>query len=91
MKLKYKFRVHNLMDSYPTSEDALFDIVNFLRERDINLKGEWSDIGIKGAFSKKLSEEDISSLLQELTTGKFLEKREGAGKRNYYKIIKNPF
>lgn len=91
MKLKHKFRVHNLMDSYPTSEDALFDIVNFLRERDINIEGEWSDLGIKGAFHKKLSEEDISSLLEELVKSEFLKKREGAGKRNYYTVIKNPF
>lgn len=91
MKLKYKFRVHNLMDCYPTSEDALFDIVNFLRERDINLEGEWSDLGIKGAFHKKLSDDDISSLLNEMTEAGFVEKREGSGKRNYYKIIKNTF
>lgn len=91
MKLKYKFRVHDLMDSYPTSEDAMFDIVNYLQDRNINLDKEWSDLGIKGAFRKKLSEEDISSLLQELTDGGFLIKREGAGKRNYFKIIKNPF
>lgn len=79
------------MDSYPTSEDALFDIVNFLRERDINLEGEWSDLGIKGSFHKKLTDEDISTLLQELVDNGFLRKREGAGRRNYYTIIKNPF
>lgn len=91
MKLKYKFRVHHLMDSYPTSEDALFDIINFLRERNINTEEEWSDLGVKGAFQKKLSEDEISLLLQELTDEGFLQKREGAGKRNYYKILKNKF
>ena len=91
MKLKYKFRVHHLMVSYPTSEDALFDIINFLRERNINTEEEWSDLGVKGAFQKKLSEDEISLLLQELTDEGFLQKREGAGKRNYYKILKNKF
>ena len=62
-----------------------------LQMRDINIEEEWSDLGIKGAFSKKISEDDISSLLQELTDGGFLIKRLGAGKRNYYKIKQNPF
>lgn len=91
MKLKHKFRVHHLMDSYPTSEDALFDIVNFLNDRDINLEGEWSDLGIKGAFHTNLSDEDRKALLQELVDGKFLSMRKGSGKRDYYTIIKNPF
>lgn len=90
-KIKYKFRVHHLMDSYPTSEDALFDIVNFLLEHNNTLEGEWSDLGVKGAFQKKLSEDDIDAILQELTDQDFLIKRPGAGKRNYYTIKHNPF
>ena len=90
MKLKYKFGVFNLLDSYPTSEDALFEIVNFLQERN-KMQEEWSDLGIKGAFSKRLEDEDISTLLNDLSTGGFLSKRSGAGKRCYYKVLKNPF
>lgn len=90
MKLKYKFRVHHLMDSYPTSEDAIFDIINYLQDKNISLNKEWSDFTIKEAFHKKLSKEDISSLLQKLIDEGFLLKREES-KRNYFKIIKNPF
>lgn len=90
MKLKYKFRVHSLLDSYPTPEDALFDIVNFLQERN-NIENEWSDLGIKGAFQKKLSDEEIGNLLQELVKQEFLTMRHGAGKRSYFKIIKHNF
>ena len=87
MKLKYKFRVYNLLESYPTEEDALFEITNFLQERN-RLEEEWSDLGIKGAFSKKLSEEEISKLLKSLVDQGFLSMKEGSGKRNYFKVLK---
>jgi hypothetical protein len=90
MKLKYKFGVYNLLESYPTEEDALFEISNFLKERN-RLEEEWSDLGIKGAFSKKLSEEEISKLLKSLVDQGFLKMKEGSGKRNYFTVIKNPF
>ncbi len=90
MKLKYKFKVYHLLESYPTEEDALFEIVNFLQERK-RLEEEWSDLGIKGAFSKKLSEDEISKLLKSLVDQGFLAMKEGSGKRNYFRIIKNPF
>jgi hypothetical protein len=90
MKLKYKFRVYNLLESYPTEEDALFEIVNFLQERN-RVEEEWSDLGIKGAFSKKLTEDEISVLLKSLVDQGFLSMKEGSGKRNYFRIIKNPF
>jgi hypothetical protein len=90
MKLKYKYRVYNLLESYPTEEDALFEIVNFLTERK-RLEEEWSDLGIKGAFSKRLSEEEISKLLKSLVDQGFLFMKEGSGKRNYFRVIKNPF
>ena len=85
MKLKYKFKVYHLLESYPTEEDALFEISNFLEERD-KLNEEWSDLGIKGAFSKKLPEEEISKLLESLVKQDFLTMKEGSGKRNYFKI-----
>jgi len=90
MKLKYKFKVFHLLESYPTPEDVLFEIVNFLSERN-RLDQEWSDLGIKGAFSKRFSEDEISDLLQQLVDQGFLAKKEGSGKRNYFRIIKNPF
>lgn len=90
MKLKYKFRVHNLLESYPTEEDALFEITNFLQERN-RLEEEWSDLGIKGAFSKKLTEEETSKLLQSLVDQGFLTMKAGSGKRNYFRIITSPF
>jgi hypothetical protein len=90
MKLKYKFRVYNLLESYPTSEDALFEIINFLSEKG-RLDQEWSDLGIKGAFSKRFSEEEITNLLEPLVDEGFLAKKEGSGKRNYFRILKNPF
>jgi hypothetical protein len=90
MKLKYKFRVHHLLENYPTPEDALFDIINFLSERE-RIDHEWSDLGIKGAFQKKLQEEEISYLLKQLSDQGFLHMKEGSGKRNYFRIINNPF
>lgn len=90
MKLKYKFRVYNLLESYPTEEDALFEITNFLQERN-RLEEEWSDLGIKGAFSKKLSEDEIAKLLKSLVDQGFLSMKEGSGKRNYFRIITSPF
>ena len=90
MKLKYKFRVHHLLESYPTEEDALFEIINFLQERN-RLEEEWSDLGIKGAFSKKLSEDEIAKLLKSLVDQGFLSMKAGSGKRNYFRIIKNHF
>jgi hypothetical protein len=82
--------VHHLLESYPTEEDALFEIVNFLKEKDKSDQ-EWSDLGIKGAFSKKLSEQEISILLKSLVDQDFLSMKEGSGKRNYFRIINNPF
>jgi hypothetical protein len=90
MKLKYKFRVYNLLESYPTEEDALFEITNFLQERN-RLEEEWSDLGIKGAFSKKITEEETSKLLQSLVDQGFLTMKAGSGKRNYFRIITSPF
>jgi hypothetical protein len=90
MKLKYRFRVYNLLESYPTEEDALFEITNFLQERN-RLEEEWSDLGIKGAFSKKLTEEETSKLLQSLVDQGFLTMKAGSGKRNYFRIITSPF
>lgn len=90
MKLKYKFGVHHLLDSYPTPEDALYDITQFLSEKNRSDQ-EWSDLGIKAAFQVKLSEEEIANLLDILTEEGFLIKREGSGKRNYFRIKQNPF
>lgn len=90
MKLKYKFRVHHLLESYPTEEDALFDIVSFLQEKG-KLSEEFSDAGIKVAFQKKLQEEELSSILESLVNQEFLIKREGSGKRSYFRISRNPF
>lgn len=78
------------MESYPTEEDALFEIINFLQEKG-RLEEEWSDLGIKGAFSKRLSEEEISVLLKSLVDQEFLSMKEGSGKRNYFRILTNPF
>jgi len=89
MKFKYKYRVHHLLESYPTEEDTLFDIVTFLEERK-RLEDEWSDLGIKGAFAKKLEEEEIKKLLKSLVDQKFLSMREGSGKRDYFRIISIP-
>ena len=90
MKIKHKYRVHPLMDSYPTVEDALFDICCLLQDRD-KLNEEWSDLGIKPAFHKKLSEEEIDKLLNSLAIQGYVSRREGAGKRKYYKILKHDF
>jgi hypothetical protein len=90
MKIKHKYKVHYLLDSYPTEEDALFDICNLLFERE-KLNEEWSDLGIKPAFQKKLTEEEIGVLLQSLTLQGYLNCRNGAGKRKYYTIIKHDF
>lgn len=90
MKLKYKFKVYNLMDTYPTAEDALFDIINYLESRN-TIEEEWSDLGIKPAFPKTIEFDDIKLLLNELVESNFLSFRKGSGARNYYKLIKNPF
>ena len=79
------------MGSYPTAEDALFDIINYLEFRNI-INDEWSDLGIKGAFvNKKIEFEDVKLLLAELVNQEFLSFRPGNGTRNYYKLLKNPF
>ena len=90
MKIKYKYKVHHLLDSYPTEEDALFEIITFLTERE-KLSEEWSDLGIKGAFTKRLPEEEVSKLLDSLSLQGFISKRDGNGKRKYFTVIKNPF
>ena len=90
MKLKYKFRVHALLDSYPTEEDALFNIYTFLSERD-KVGEEWTDVGVRTAFSKKMEEGELDNLLDSLESQGFISKRLGTGKRCYFKIIKNPF
>ncbi len=90
MKIKYKYDVHHLTENYPTEEDALFDICSFLSERN-RLGEEWSDLGIKPAFRKKLEEDEIDKLLTSLSVQGFLEQRIGAGKRKYYKIISHTF
>jgi hypothetical protein len=91
MKIKHKYRVHHLLDCYPTEEDALFDICNFLLEKRGKLKDEWSDVGIRPAFHKKLDEEEINKLLQSLVQRGYLSFREGSGKKNYYTILKHDF
>ena len=91
MKIKHKYKVHHLLDCYPTEEDALFDICNFLLEKRGNLSDEWSDIGIRTAFQKKLSDDEISTLLNSLVKQKYLSFREGSGKKNYYTILKHDF
>jgi len=90
MKIKYRYNVHHLMDSYPTEEDALYDICVFLHERG-KLAEEWSDLGIKPSFQKKLTEEEIAVLLQSLVDQDYLSFKAGVGKRNYYKILKHNF
>lgn len=90
MKIKHKYRVHHLLDSYPTEEDALFDICNLLQEKG-KLTEEWSDLGIKGAFQKKITEEEIDNLLQSLASQGFLFSRAGSGKRKYYRVAKHNF
>jgi hypothetical protein len=90
MKLKYKYKIYHLLESYPTPEDALYDIVSFLQEKN-RIDQEWSDLGIKGAFQKKLTEDEISTLLKSLVDQGFLSLKEGSGKRNYFRIIANPF
>lgn len=90
MKLKYKYRVHHLLESYPTEEDALFDICSFLSEKS-KISEEWSDLSIKGAFVKKIEPEEIDKLLRSLVEQEYLECRSGAGKRKYYKILKHDF
>jgi hypothetical protein len=90
MKIKHKYKVHHLLDAYPTEEDILFDICNFLQEKE-KLNEEWSDSGIKSAFQKKLSEEEIETLLQSLSSMGYLSCRTGSGKRKYYKIINHDF
>jgi hypothetical protein len=87
MKIKYKYRVHHLLESYPTEEDALFEIVSYLSEKG-KLQEEWSNTGIKGAFSKKLEESTVEELLNSLVLQGCISRREGSGKRVYYKIIK---
>ena len=90
MKLKYKYGVYNHLESYPTEEDALFEIANFLKERN-RLEEEWTDLGIKGAFTKKLDEETVSTLLDSLAVQGFITKRDGSGKRKYFRIVNNIF
>ena len=90
MKIKYKYNVHHQLDNYPTEEDALFDICTLLEQRG-KLNDEWSDLGIKPAFHKKLEQEELDSLLDSLTKQGYIKQRIGAGKRKYYVILKHNF
>jgi len=90
MKIKYKYNVHHLTEYYPTEEDALFDICSFLHERG-RMTEEWSDLGMKPAFKKKLEEDEIDKLLTSLVVQGFLKQRIGAGKRKYYTLISHTF
>lgn len=90
MKVKYKYGIHHLTDTYPTTEDALFDICSYLHERD-RMSVEWSNLGIKPAFHGRVDEQDIDKLLAEIAKQGFLYERHGSGKRNYYKILKHIF
>jgi hypothetical protein len=78
------------MEQYPTEEDALFDICSFLSEKN-RLSEEWSNLGIKPAFRQKLEDDVIEKVLNSLVLQGYLQYKEGAGKRNYYKIIKHDF
>lgn len=90
MKIKYKYNAHHMMDTYPTEEDVLFDICTFLSEKG-RISEEFSDLGIKVAFKKKIEEVDADKLLTSLAVQGFLHQRLGAGKRKYYTVIKHPF
>lgn len=90
MKIKHKYRVHHLLEAYPTEEDVLFEITKFLEEKG-KLEEEWSDLGIKAALSKKIEEGELTKLLESLVAQGFLTMKEGAGKRNYFRILKSPF
>lgn len=90
MKIKYVYNVHHLLDSYPTEEDILFEITRYLEEKN-KLAEEWSDLGIKVALSKKIEEDELNKLLDSLVIQGYLSKKIGAGKRNYYTILKTPY
>lgn len=90
MRIKYKYKVFSLLDSYPTEEDILFEIVSSLQERS-KIEDEWSYATIKNVFSKKIEESEISLFLDELVKKGFLSERDGTGKRGkLYKIEQIP-
>jgi GH35 family endo-1,4-beta-xylanase len=91
MKIKYIYNVQNLLEIYPTEEDILYEIIKYLKEKGKPIEEEWSDIGIKVAFSKKIEQEELDKILISLSAKGFLRRKEGSGKRSYYSVIKNPF
>ena len=73
------------MDSYPTEDDIIFEIHQFLEEK-IKLEEEWTLSGVKSAFSKKLPDEIVQIFIDSLVIKGIIEKRESPAKKVYYKI-----
>lgn len=90
MKIKYQFEVHDMLASYPTEEDALYDILKFLSESQ-KQNDEFSIPQIKKAFSKKIEDSEIQALLNSLVLQNFMSSRKVNDKKEVYKIILNPF
>jgi hypothetical protein len=80
-----------MLPSYPTEEDILFEIVDYLTEKE-KLTEEWSDQGIRSVLHcKDITVEELGVYLESLVRQGFLTGREGAGKRRYYRVLKHPF
>lgn len=79
-----------MLASYPTEEDALYDILKFLSESQ-KQNDEFSIPQIKKAFSKKIEDSEIQALLNSLVLQNFMSSRKVNDKKEVYKIILNPF
>jgi len=91
LKLKYIFGNYKDIDSYPTTEDAIYSVIIWMISN--NKKDEDFSFSDKH-FQKILEVEDndkISLLLNECVKLGYLEHLKDTNIKSVYKLVKNPF
>lgn len=85
LKIKYIIGCYKDLEDYPTTEDLMFQIINFanINNRDNII----SDLDLKKIFET----DDIENILTLLQKENFLLFDKELKTKKNYKIIKNPF
>ena len=88
LKVKYVIGNHASLQSYPTHEDILYEmIIDFCGRVYDDLK--FTDASVKRKYN--LSDDETSTLIEQFKNWDFLEEIRGNNSYTTYKIIKNPF
>lgn len=77
------------MDSYPTSEDILFEIESFLAKKE-KLDCCFSFSDARKISQAKITDDEFGEKMNELETSGFVASEEKNNKK-YFRILKNPF